>query len=299
MRLIYSLALIAFSGISLCGIFTLPVKAFLQDAPAKAIPHNNNSSEARKRAQLAPVKRIVVIPPFFGTETLSKAAKPGNANKNADATAKVETVTTSQSMPARKDDDAQTRNAPGNGTSTPSLGQYVSNLRKLQEDARRVLPERLMRRAGFTVVPEEEVSATLKTLQLTPEKMFENSGRIKGSKFPMPRAEAVRSMSEALHADAVVLGVLDEPRRANGKYFFDPLSGFSYEPGHVEAHGGFYLMMPEGTEALHGYMRVLNPLSKAVGRDFILPDWIDAQNLMIENLMDEWTYYTPRFIPKK
>lgn len=302
MRRINYLALIAFSGTSLCGTLILPVKAFLQDVSTKAVPqntNNKNSSEARKRAQLAPVKHIVVIPLFFGTETLNKVMKPGTDKKNGSTPAQSESETISQSIPPRKDDDAQTGKTAGSGTSNPNLVQYAENLRKLQEDARRVLPERLMRRAGFTVVPEEEVAATLKMLQLTPEKMFENNGRIRGSKFPLPRVEAIRSVSEALHADAIVLGVLDEPRRANGKYFFDPLSGFSYEPGHVEAHGGFYLMLPEGTEALHGYMRVLNPLSKAAGRDFVLPDWIDAQNLMIENLMDEWTYYTPRYIPKK
>lgn len=291
MRYIDILAAIAFIGMHVCGMFMLPAKAIRRDTPAKVVPHPTN--EARKRAQLAHVRRIVVIPPFFGTETLSKAAKPGNENKTSPISAS-DSTSPAQSNSSRKDNNEPAENSVGSGTSNPNLRQYTIYLRKLQEDARKVLPERLTKRARFEVVPEEEVTAALKTLQLTPETMFENKGRIKGSKFPLPRAEAIRSVSEALHADAVVLGVLDEPRRANGKYFFDPLSGFSYEPGHVEAHGGFYLMLPEGTEALHGYMRVLNPLSKAGGRDFILPDWIDAQNLMIENLMDEWTYYTPK-----
>lgn len=251
----------------------------------------DNAAEARKRAQMATVKRVVVIPPFFGTETLKTPGKPddkpGESNQETNETTEE----------AKKEAKEEAKNGSNRDEKhavpvDPNSKRYREYLKKLEEHAQSYLPERLTKRAKFMIVPAIEVTTALKKLNLTPEKMFENGGMMKGTKFPMPRPEAIRNLCDALKADAIVLGVLDEPRRANGKYFYDALYGFSYEPSNVEAHAGFYLMLSEGTELLHGYMRVRSPISRANnGRDFVLPDWIDVQELMIENLMDEWTYY--------
>ena len=239
-----------------------------------------DTREDQNRALLAHVHRVVVIPPFFGTDTLTKAAKLSEDSKP-------------------KTDVGSGNNAPA-PPSTPRkteetrLIQNAEYLRKLQGAVRADLPQRLAKRAGLEIVSVEEMNAALKDLQLTPEKMFENEGRMKGTKFPLPAPQAVRDIAKICHADAVVLGVLDEPRRANSRYFFDPLYGFSYETGFVETHAGFYLMLPDATEGMHGYMRVRNPLSRVAGHPFVLADWIDAQDLMIENMMDEWTYLLPK-----
>ncbi len=241
----------------------------------------------RKRVQLAHIRRVVVIPPFFGTDTILRATPPpGAAPPHTDA---------NEPEPPPKANDARplALGDPRNPID-PKLTRYAEQLRKLQDAARAYLPQRLAKRAGFEVVPPDETANALRALGLTPEKMFMDDGRVKNTHFPLPLPDAIRKVSEALRADAVVLGVLDEPRRANGKYMYDPLYGFSYEPGFAEAHAGFYLMLPEGTEALHGYMRVRNPTSREGRREFVLADWADAQDLMIENLMDEWTYYTPK-----
>ena len=243
-------------------------------------PARGQAKEDPKRALLSHVHRIVVIPAFYGTDTLTKAAKLMEDSK-----------------PKNGSGAANDKPAPPPSERKPEDARLIQNagyLRKLQDDARAELPQRLAKRAGLEIVPEDEMNAAFKDLQLTPEKMFEGEGRMKGTRFPLPLAQPVRDMAKFCHADAVVLGVLDEPRRANGRYLFDPLFGFSYESGFVETHAGFYLMLPEGTEGLHGYMRVRNPLSRQAGRPFVLADWIDAQELMIENMMDEWTYYLPR-----
>ncbi len=239
-----------------------------------------DTRDDQKRALLAHVHRVVVIPAFFGTDTLTKADKLADNNKPK-AGQDTPSNAPAPTPPNRKPEDAR-------------LLQNAETLRKLQDDVRATLPQRLARRAGLEIVSAEELASALKDLQLTPEKMFENEGRMKGTKFPLPLPQAVRDVAKICHADAVVLGVLDEPRRANSRYFFDPLYGFSYETGYVETHAGFYLMLPDATEGLHGYMRVRNPLSRVAGHPFVLADWIDAQDLMIENMMDEWTYYLPR-----
>ncbi len=240
-----------------------------------------------KRVQLAHIRRVVVIPPFFGTDTIARAAPPPGATLPQTDTKEPEP------RPRANNARALASGDPRNPID-PKLTRYAEQLRKLQDAARAYLPQRLAKRAGFDVVPPEETANALRTLGLTPQQMFMDEGRVKNTKFPLPLPDAIRKVSEALHADAVVLGVLDEPRRASGKYMYDPLYGFSYEPGFAEAHAGFYLMLPEGTEGLHGYMRVRNPTSREGRREFVLADWSDAQDLMIENLMDEWTYYTPK-----
>lgn len=246
-----------------------------------------NRNADRKRVQLAHVRRIVVIPPFFGTDTIARATPPPGATSAHTDTNEPE------SRPKANGARALAAGDPRRPVD-PKLTRYAEQLLKLQDAARAYLPQRLTKRAGFDVVPPEETASALRALGLTPEKMFMDDGRVRNTRFPLPLPDAIRKVSEALRADAVVLGVLDEPRRASGKYMYDPLYGFSYEPGFAEAHAGFYLMLPEGTEALHGYMRVRNPTSRAGRREFVLADWTDAQDLMIENLMDEWTYYTPK-----
>ena len=266
--------LFTLTGAGLIGFAAAPFYA----APSPADTSGDKNTD-KKRQQLAHIKRLAVISPFFGTDTLAKAAE-------AETGAKPEAA---QNDGAKRD----TRRR-ANKSDPARLAQYAGYLQKLQDDAQVYLPQRLGKRTGLEILNGESVANALKTLQVTPEKLFENNGRIKGTKFPLPLAAAMRQVADALHADAIVLGVLDEPRRANGKYLFDPFSGFSYEPGYVETHGGFYLMLPEGGEGLHGYMRVRNPMSKAGGREFVLADWIDAQELMIENMMDEWTYLLPK-----
>ena len=173
------------------------------------------------------------------------------------------------------------------------MTQYVGYLKKIEAHVREWLPERVKVRTPFEVVPAEEVAEGLKDLKLTPEKVFQNNGRMRGSKFAAPDAAVVRQVAARLHADAVLLGTLDEPRRSNGKYTFDLLGGIGYDSPSVSCKAGYYLLLADGTEVLFNPIEVMHPLTSLGKRDFVLADWIETEEQVIENFMDELTRYTP------
>ena len=214
----------------------------------------------KRRTQLAKVQRVIVVPTFFGTETLGKL-------------------------------EYQKAN-PGKGTPDAKMVGYAVQLRTLESHAREWLPQRIKARTNFLVVPAEELQAALKELKLTPQTLFQNAGMMKGKTFALPDSAMVRALAQRLHADAVLLSTMDEPRQSNGAYQFDPFSGLSYDSPKVQSKIGFWLLLTDGTEALHSYTEALHPVSKIGSRTFVLPDWTETQDEVIENFMDELTRYT-------
>jgi hypothetical protein len=215
----------------------------------------------RRRAQLAKVQRVVVVPPFLATETLNKL-------------------------------DEQKAH-PEKGKPDAKLAEYAGQLRTLETHAREWLTQRVKARTNFEVVAPEEFVAALKALKLTPQTLFQNGGKMKGKGFAAPESVAVRALALRLHADAVLLCTLDEPRRSGGGYLFDPLAGLSYDSPKVRGKMGFWLILPDGKEVLHETTEVLHPVSKIGSRTFLQTDWTETEDEVIEDFLDELTRYTP------
>jgi hypothetical protein len=234
----------------------------------------------KKRALLAQVKRLVVVPPFFGTDTLDKAAEADRAEKSGNADTGEATMQSSTQAKRTAESNAR-------------LKQVADQLRKLEAQMQTLLPLRVTARTPYTVVPADELAQALKQLDLTPAKLFQNNGRIRGGRMAAPNPEPVRKLAAALHADAVLLGTLDEPHRNNGGPDFDPLSGPGYESPHVLSKGSFYVLLADGTEVLHEVREAAQPLSRIGQQQFPLADWKEVQALLVENLLDEVTRYTP------
>jgi hypothetical protein len=244
------------AALSVVGICVVPALSARRDAAGD-----------RRRAQLAKVQRVVLVPPFSGTETLSKFEEQ--------------------------------KAHPEKGKPEANLVEYAGQLRALEAHAREWLPQRLKARTNFQIVPQEELDAALKELKLTPQTLFQNGGRMKGKSFAEPESAAVRALAQRLHADAVLLSTLDEPRRNSGGYLFDPLSGVSYDNPKVRGKIGFWMLLPDATEVLHQYTEVLHPVSKIGSRTFLLTDWTETQDQIIEDFLNELTRYTPLKIEGK
>ena len=221
----------------------------------------------RRRTQLGKVQRVVVVPPFFGTETLLKLEE--------------------QKAP------------PNKGKSDARLIAYAGQLHSLENHAREWLLQRVTARTNFQIVPQDELEAALKELQLTPQTLFQNGGRLKGKNFAAPQNAAVRTLAQRLHADAVLLSTLDEPRHNNGGYLFDPLTGLSYDSPKVRGKIGFWMLLPDATDVLHATVEGLHPASKIGSRTFLLTDWIETEDEVIEDFLDELTRYTPLKTPDR
>ena len=220
------------------------------------------------RGKLKNVKRIVVVAPFFGTETLFKFAESKKAvTKGVPETTKTKT--------------------------DPKLEQYVNYLKKLQEQFQKRLPERILARTPFEVVADEEIKDSFDNSSLTPQKLFINSGALQGRKLPVEDMLNVKHFLAPLHADAILMTVLDEPRRNLEHYYFDPLSGLNVRPSHVQCRAVFVLLLPDGTAVFSKSVDVSHPISKIGKRDFLLADWQETEELVIENYLDELTLYTP------
>lgn len=233
----------------------------------------------KKRAQLATVKRLVVVPPFFGTETLDKVFGADRMKPERKTEKKQEaTPPSAPQKPAAID---------------PKLRQYADYLQKLEAYAAQQLPKRVATRTPFEVVPAEELAKALEELELTPAKLFLNNGRIAKGKFAAPNLEAVRKLTARLGAEALLLGTMDEPRRTSGGYYFDPLVGLNYDTPHVRSKAGYYLLLADGTEIHHAFIEALQPVTRLGSREFVLEDWKEAEALVIEDLLDELTRYTP------
>ncbi len=237
---------------------------------ASGAVHADNTP-AKRRRLMSTVKRVVVIPPFFATDTLSRA----------DAARKPE----GQEKPPQ--------NPSASTAADARLGEYATQLRKLTEHAATRLPERVKTRTPFTVVSTTETADALKALELTPEKLFQNGGRLRGDRYPLPDPEAVKRLAARLHADVILLSALDEPRHINGHYFYNAITGVDYRSSQVESRAAFFLLMADGAEALRYDVNAVHPLTHIGNRLYLLTDWTETQDLMFEDLLDEWTRYTP------
>lgn len=225
------------------------------------LPARADATGEKRKAQLAKVQRVAVLPSLWGTETL------------------------------RKFDDQKAH--PESAQPDAKLTEYAEHLRALETHAREWLPQRLKARTDFQLVPPEEVEAALKELKLTPEALFQNGGRMKGKSFAEPDAAAVRTLAQKLHADAILLSTLDEPRRSNGGLLFDPFVGLAYDAPKVSLKIAFRMLLPDATEIFHSYIEVLHPMTKLGARTFLRADWLETEDQVIENFMDELTRYTP------
>ncbi len=238
------------------------VRAIMLLLPAVAlslpVTARGETPTEKRRAQFAAVHRIAVAPSFVGTGRL---AKPDSG-------------------------------APG-AADNAKLTEYLDRLRKLQDRTRDLVPDRMAARTPFEIVPAAEVEAALKALELTPEKLYQNAGRMKGTRFANPDPAGVRRLATRLHADAVVLDTMDEPRRSPERLFFDPLGGVGITEAHVTAKIGFWVLLADGTEAFQRVSDVVHPVTRIGSRQFLFVDWQEANDLAIENFVDELTRYTP------
>ena len=219
-----------------------------------AVTAGAETANDKIRAQFALVHRVAVVPPFYGTGRLSK-----------------------------------TEAAPAN----PKLVEYLDRIRKLQDRTRTLVPERLAARTPFQIVPVEETDAALKALELAPEKLFLNGGRMKGTKFAAPDPDAVKKLAAQLHADAIVLDTLDEPRRSPERLYFDPLGGLGVSEAHVTAKIGFWVFLADGTQVFQRVSDVVHPVTSIGNRAYLFADWQEANDLAIENFLDELNRFTP------
>ena len=240
---------------------------------AGSAPSQADAAGDKKRAQLLNVKRLLVAPVFFGTDTLGElpAAKPG-------------TSTEKKREPKSELDDKQ----------RAAIADYAETLRKLERNAQEKLPARAASRTPFEVVKADEVDRAFKALKITPPELFQTGGRLNSKKFDMPDPEQVKRLAGLVHADAVLLGVLDEPRKSNGGYYFDPVSGPGYDSPKVHDKATFDLMLADGTMVLRQTIDVVHPLTRIGARQFVVADWIETDDQIIEDLMDEVTRYTPK-----
>lgn len=224
-------------------------------------------SNEKKRALLAVVHRVVVAPPFYGTGRLAKPDPKAETDKPG---------------PEAEPDKPN-----------PKLAEYLDRLRKLQDRTRSLLPERLTARTPFLIVPMEETEAALKALDLTPEKLYLNAAKMRGTRFSGPDPQAVKKLAARLHADAVILDTLDEPRRSPDRLFFDPFGGLGISEAHVTAKIGFWVLNAEGTEVVQRVSDVVHPVTQIGNRKYLFADWQEANDLAIENFIDELIRFTP------
>jgi hypothetical protein len=220
---------------------------------------HGDTANDKKRAMFAAVRRLAVAPPFYGTGRLNRQEPPG----------------------------------PDGAAPNPKVAEYRDRLRKLQDRTRTLIPARLGARTPFQIVPMDEMDAALKALDLTPEKLYLNAAKMRGTKFSGPDPEAVRKLAAHLRADAVVLDVLDEPRRSPDRLFFDPLGGLGFSEAHVTAKIGFWVLLANGVEAYQRVSDVVHPVTKIGNREYLFVDWQEASDLAVENFIDELTRFTP------
>jgi hypothetical protein len=170
---------------------------------------------------------------------------------------------------------------------------YLGILKQLEEHGRARILERARVRLPFTVVSADATAEALKGLKLTAPALFTEGGRLKGRKFDLPDTEKLKSFAARVHADAVLTGCFDEPRKSNGHFFFDPLAGAGYESPKVTLRGEFAVYLADGSLVLKYGLDEAHPLTQMGKRQYLAADWMETQELAIEDLMDELTRYTP------
>ena len=220
-----------------------------------------------RREQLAKVRRVAILPLFFGSETLRE--KKPNAPK----------LVTKQDKPEKNEK-----------SETPqSLEAFRAHLRKMEARANERLPERIAKRTPFALVSENEQAEALKSTELLPYELFQNDGLMKGIKFALPNADAIKKLAKSLKADALFIGIMEEPRRDNG----GPSGLFSYRIPHVSSRIIYYVFLPDGTENFRYTIDVARPLSLIGKRDYGMVDWYETVDQNIENFLDEFVRYIP------
>ena len=212
----------------------------------------------RLRHELAPVRRVAVLPAFFGATT---ATDDGTENQKQGE------------EPKRK--------------------EYLADLQTLADHEKMQMPGRVEARTPFKVTAASEVCAALRDAKLTPEKMFQNEGRIRNMKFSPPDPIAVKEIANRLHVDALILTTLDAPHRTNGQYYVD-VYGLNYDAAHARAKAAFFVVLADGTEVFHDYVEALHPVTRSSGsRSYIMADWTEAEDTVVEDFLDELSRYTP------
>lgn len=234
-----------------CSVLLLFALASLPTAigsPARA-----DTGEAQKRAALAGIRRLAIVPAFFVTRPRKSAATaPSKAEQ-----------------------------------------QYTATLQQLQAHADKRLPARAADRLPYSIVPPSDVARALAALRLQPADLVQDSGKMKGNRYPLPNPDAVRRLAGRLHVDAVLITEMDEPRRENGHYFWSFPEGAGYDPSHVEFNGAFTVALADGAEVLQYRGSVEHPLTRVDRRTFLAVDWSEAEDLLVEDMLDEVTRYTP------
>lgn len=208
--------------------------------------------EPEARALLATAHRIVVLPPFYGTKTLHEKPPANFKPKQLEERLK-----------------------------------YQQILQRLEVHATLWLPERVAHRTPFLAIAGEKVQTQLEKDHLTPRDLFTDNGLIHGDGFPLPRLFLAQQLAQALHADLILLTVLDEPRRVDGHYIYELMGGLEHVPSHVNCRGAFYLVDAQGRTLFHGVYSVNQPLTIIAGHTYLYADWRDAINVLIEDFLDD------------
>jgi hypothetical protein len=212
---------------------------------------------------------VAVVAPFFATNALSNAEpnEPSRPRRNA------------------REEDQENEEV------------YRDYLRKLERNAEQRLPERLAARTNFVLIAPERVRRALAAQEKTPNRLFGQHGRIRDNRFPTPDAEAIRRLAAALNADAVLLCALDEPEADRGRPIFTGFNVYTRR-ARVQTRGQFALLLKDGTEVLRRVLEVGQPRTWQPGarnaaqpRDYLLVDWRETQDLLIENFLEELARY--------
>lgn len=206
-----------------------------------------------QRLVLGTIHTIAVVPPFFG---IPAAALPHGKTPAETASLQV---------------------------------AYKSALHRLQSDAEQRLPARIASRLGLKLIPQASIAAALSNEHLSARQLFMKGGEITGGTYPKLNLPLCASLCASLHADALVVTDFDGPQRIGGHYVFVPLQGSGYEPSHVVSRAQFNLVTSKGVLALYSDETVQHPATRIGAEQFTLPDWLEAQNLLIETFMDYWT----------
>lgn len=227
----------------------------------------------RKRALLAPIRRIVLVPPFFVEMPAERPqARPRRANT---------TDTEDERKKARE--------------------LYHEALKTLEIEAQKRLPERFANRVPFQIVPAKETACALARLEHAPRMLLQGKKPERGQRFPVFQADTLRALMEIAKADAVLLMALEEPTTEDERPIFDGFQVWTRR-ARVRCRATFAIYLADGREAFFETLQAAQPrtrqprLSREVpppSRDYVIIDWRETQELLIENFLDELTRYTP------
>lgn len=225
----------------------------------------------KRREMLLGVKRILVVPPFFATNTLRKPEEGEERGKG----------------------DQKKKDKPKDLKSAAQFPEYVEQLQKMETRAKTRVSERVIGRTPYVLVSDDAYTEALKSLQMSPYALFANKALMRGNRFPLPTKDTVQKMVQEVKAEAILLCLLDEPRRNGERYAFDPLYGSYYTSPHVQIRAQYHLFHADGTLLHQRVVEVEQPITRLGKREFVFVDWMEALLLNIENYLDELTRFTP------